>query len=66
MVKQSMVEEFLDPDEEQLLDRVCAIDVAKESGMVCTRLPHASRPGRRASRTWEVQEEAADPSQKTG
>jgi len=54
VVKQSMVEEFLDPDEEQLLDRVCAIDVAKESGMVCTRLPHASRPGRPASRTWEV------------
>jgi transposase len=54
VVRQSVAEEFLDPDEEQLLDRVCAIDVAKESGMVCTRLPHASRPGRRASRIWEV------------
>lgn len=54
MARQSGAEEFLDPDEEELLDRVCAIDVAKESGMVCTRLPHASRPGRRASRTWEV------------
>jgi transposase len=48
------VEEFLDPDEEQLLDRVCAIDVAKDSGVVCTRLSHPSRPGRRASRTWQV------------
>jgi transposase len=54
VVRQSDVEEFLDPDEEQVLDRVCAIDVAKDSGMVCTRLPHPSRAGRRASRTWQV------------
>ncbi|MFF5075402.1 IS110 family transposase, partial [Micromonospora olivasterospora] len=31
---------------------VCAVDVAKESGMVCTRLPAAG--GRRVSRVWQV------------
>ena len=29
--------------------RVAAIDVAKDTGMVCTRLPHPSRPGARRS-----------------
>ena len=39
---------------EQILERVCAIDVAKASGMVCTRVPHPSRPGRRRTRVQEV------------
>jgi transposase len=45
-------EEIPDADSEQVLARVCAIDVAKESGTVCTRLPAAA--GRRTSRVWQV------------
>ena len=45
-------EEIPDADSEQVLERVCAIDVAKESGMVCTRLP--SPGGRGTSRVWQV------------
>ena len=45
-------EEIPDAESEQILTRVCAIDVAKGSGMVCTRLPAAG--GRRTSRVWPV------------
>jgi transposase len=45
-------EEIPDADSEQILQRVCAIDVAKESGMVCTRLPGSNQ--RRTSRVWQV------------
>jgi transposase len=45
-------EEIPDADSEQVLARVCAIDVAKEFGTVCTRLP--SPTGRRSSRVWQV------------
>jgi transposase len=47
-------EEIPDAEYEQLTERVCAIDVAKESGKVCTRVPHAATPGRRVSRVWDV------------
>jgi transposase len=47
-------EEIPDEEHEQLTERVCAIDVAKESGKVCTRMPHAATPGRRVSRVWDV------------
>jgi transposase len=47
-------EEIPDEEHEQLTERVCAIDVAKESGKVCTRVPHAATPGRRVSRVWDV------------
>lgn len=33
--------------ESELVERVAAIDVAKASGMVCTRVPHESGAGRR-------------------
>src|SRR4051812_39442486 len=46
-------EEILDEEHEQVLQRVCAVDVAKESGMVCTRLPGAGP--RRISRVWQLQ-----------
>ena len=36
------------------VERVAAIDIAKASAMVCTRLPHGSKPGRRVQRTWPV------------
>jgi transposase len=45
-------EEIPDAESEQVLARVCAIDVAKQSGMVCTRIPGPT--GRRASRVWQV------------
>ncbi len=46
-------EEILDADHELVIEW-CAIDVAKDSGMVCTRLPHETKAGRRVSRVWEV------------
>jgi transposase len=39
---------------EELVARVAAIDVAKASGMVCTRVPHPAKPGRRATTVWQV------------
>jgi transposase len=47
-------EEIEDQEYERVLERVCAVDVAKASGMVCTRVPDPSRPGRRRTRVWEV------------
>ncbi len=46
--------EIQDEEHEQILERAAAIDVAKASGMVCTRVPHDARPGRRRTRVWEV------------
>jgi transposase len=46
------VQEIPDAESEHVLTRVCAIDVAKQSGMVCTRLPDPA--GRRVSRVWQV------------
>ena len=43
-----------DEKHERIHDRVAAIDVAKDSGMVCTRTPHPSRPGARRSTVWTV------------
>lgn len=38
----------------ELVERVAAIDIAKASGMVGTRVPHEDRPGRRVQRAWHV------------
>jgi transposase len=46
------VEEIDDEQHERVLDRVCAIDVAKESGQVCVRASRAD--GRRYSKVWMV------------
>ena len=46
--------EVPDEEHEQILERVAAIDVAKATGMVCTRVPDDSRPGRRVTRVWQV------------
>ena len=43
-----------DEEHERVHDRVAAIDVAKDSGMVCTRTPHPSRPAARRSTVWTV------------
>src|SRR6266508_1344341 len=47
-------QEIQDEEYEQLVARVASIDVAKASGMVCTRVPHASAQGRRSTKVWEV------------
>lgn len=41
-------------DDEQILDCVAAIDVAKATGMVCVRHKHPSIDARRVSKVWEV------------
>src|SRR5262245_60306750 len=47
-------QEIEDAEHEQVLGRVAAVDVAKASGMVCTRVPHEGRPGGRRTRVWTV------------
>jgi transposase len=47
-------QEIDDEEHEQVLERVAAVDVAKASGMVCTRVPHQTRPGKRRTRVWQV------------
>jgi hypothetical protein len=47
-------QEIEDAEYEQILERVCAIDVARASGKVCTRVPHLSRPGKRRTRVGDV------------
>jgi transposase len=47
-------QEIEDEEYEQVIARVAAIDVAKKTGMVCTRVPHEKRPGRRLTKAWEV------------
>ena len=41
-------------EDEQIVERVAAVDVAKASGMVCTRVPHESVPGKRVTKVWPV------------
>ena len=47
-------QEIEDEEHEQVLERVAAVNVAKASGMVCTRVPHQARPGKRRTRVWPV------------
>ena len=54
MVMTREPEEILDEPHEQIMQRVCAIDVAKDSGKVCVRLPAESGSGRRVSKVWDV------------
>jgi Transposase len=42
-------------DDGPVIARAGAIDVAKATGMVCTRVPHAAKPGRKVTMVWEVQ-----------
>lgn len=41
-------------EHEEVVARVAAIDVAKATAMVCTRVPHEARPGTRVTTVWEV------------
>ena len=45
-------EEIPDADHELVIERVCAVDVAKASGTVCVRAP---RERRRVSKVWDVE-----------
>src|SRR5437764_13853618 len=47
-------QEVEDEGYEQILERVAAVDVAKASGMVCTRVPREGQPGKRRTRVWQV------------
>jgi transposase len=53
-VNGGMLEIDAEAGEEQQLERVAAIDVAKASAVVCVRVAHASIAGRRVTRVWEV------------
>src|SRR5665647_401554 len=44
----------VDSIDEEIVARVAGIDVAKDSGMVCTRVPHQSQPGKRTTTVWSV------------
>ena len=50
----SDVEVFEWDDDVPIVERVAAVDVAKASGMVCTRVPHALLVGRRVTKVWQV------------
>ena len=47
-------QEVRDEEYERVWDRVAAVDVAKGSGVVCTRVPDEDRPGRRRCHVWTV------------
>ena len=47
-------QEVEDEEYERVWERVAAIDVAKGSGVVCTRVPDEDRPGRRRTQVWTV------------
>ena len=47
-------QEIPDAEHEQLVARVCAIDVGKQAGKVCTRVPHAEQQQRRVCKVWDV------------
>ena len=46
--------EVPDEEHERVWERVAAIDVAKGSGVVCTRVPDEDRPGRRRTHVHTV------------
>jgi transposase len=47
-------QEVEDEEYERVYQRVAAVDVAKASGVVCTRVPGEDRPGRRRTHVWTV------------
>jgi transposase len=47
-------QEVQDEEYERVWERVAAVDVAKASGVVCTRVPDEDRPGRRRTKVWTV------------
>ncbi len=47
-------QEVQDEEYERVYQRVAAVDVAKASGVVCTRVPDEGWPGRRRTHVWTV------------
>jgi len=47
-------QEIEDRQDEQAAARVAAVDVAKASGVVCTRIPREGEPGRFITKVWTV------------
>jgi transposase len=47
-------QEIPDAEHEQVVARVCAIDVGKQAGKVCTRVPHPRQQHRRVCKVWDV------------
>lgn len=47
-------QEVEDEEYERVWERVAAVDVAKASGVVCTRVPDEDRPGRCKAHVWTV------------
>ena len=47
-------QEVQDEEYERVYERVAAVDVAKASGVVCTRVPDESGPGRGRTKVWTV------------
>ena len=47
-------QEVQDEEYEQVWERVAAVDVAKASGVVCTRVPGDGPSGRRSMHVWTV------------
>ena len=47
-------EVIADAEHEEILERVAAVDVAKATGKVCTRLPDPDHLGRQVTRVWQV------------
>ncbi|HWR47542.1 MAG TPA: IS110 family transposase [Pseudonocardiaceae bacterium] len=41
-------------EDERIVERVAAVDVAKASGMVCTRVGHEAVVGKRVTKVWQV------------
>ena len=56
-------QEIPDAEHELVIERVCAIDVAKASGTVCVRVP---RERRRVSKVWDVEATTATVSELAG
>jgi len=53
--KRGMSAQVVEDEDYQLrYEIVAGIDVAKASGMVCTRVPHQARAGKRRTRVWPV------------
>ena len=50
--RRAVAEEIPDAEHELVIERVCAVDVAKASGTVCVRTP---RERRRVSKVWDVE-----------
>jgi transposase len=46
--------EVPDQEYERVWERACAVDVAKASGKVCTRVPAQTGSGRRGTKVWDV------------